>query len=1383
MNRMSLSRRWSRWNGNRWTSRLRLHNLEERAVPAALLVNDGGDAGIGSGNAGDLRYIMNLATTNGEADTITFAPSLNGTTITLNLGQLAKYVENQELTIIGPGAGKLTIDANLSSRIFELNAAGGNPTISISGLTLANGRVAGGGGAMLINNDPLFLDDMKFVNNGTTGTNNGGAIQIGSTNTVTITNSMFMNNTAGNSGGCINSGSLNVVLNISNTTFSDNTATFQGGAINFDSTASVTLNTCTFVGNVGGGTSGGGGAINVGATTTLNILNSMFMNNVSTGTGGGGAIRGGSTLTLDVSNSKFFGNTALASQAMGGAIHSSSTSPSALITDSEFANNSCNGAGGAMRFSSNSTVTLNRVVVRENQTTGSNSSTGGGIEMTLGGSLTINDSAIINNTALGGGSGGGRGGAINTSSAALTITNSTISGNKSIINATFAGTAPGGGAIQVSSAGTIGAIIIRNSTITNNWAINSASATTARGGGLGIGTTSATPPSITIESSIIAGNRGVNPDIYVGQSGGVPRDIVADYSIIGVADPAMHNFIGTKLQTGEDTAPLNPGLFALAQYGSTYAHALWYNGPAIDQGNSYGLLLDQRGANRTVDVPSIPNAFDGTDVGAFEGFLTIPFVRSTTGIVDVTTAGSSPYSLTVTYDDETGIDIGKLGTGDIKINGPGTLVITPTFKGAVSGGGNKVVATYEFNPPTGSWDPTDNGVYTVNLVSGRVFDTDVPQQSAPGQTVGTFNVMVVGVLVVDELGDADDGNYSPGNLTLREAIALSNFSTNGKDTITFVSALNGNPILLGGSSLVITDPVVIQGNGASKTIISGNLGSRIFTFDIPLAGATSEFNDLTLSSGNATTGGGGAILMVNDSLTINRAVFTNNAASGTSAAGGAISLTTANLSIFDSTFTMNTSTSTGGAINVSSNPSNVIIERSVFTLNSGSSGGAISMPSSTAAVLTVTDTTFDGNTATANGGAISLTTGPANFTRSTLSNNIANGTGGGALNFNTSVVTIINSTLSGNQAPGGSGIGGAIRMGGTGTLNLNNSTVTKNSAALNGGGIASNITGSTQPSWNFKSSIIAGNINANRPDLHSALLDTSTINLNVMTDYSLIGVNNQAKITINGSFNLVGSDIGMEIDPMLGPLADNGGFTKTHMPLAGSPALDAGQNFTMDLVDQRGQNRTIDIVGIPNVGDGTDIGAVEAPATPTSTTATIQINDGNVQRSMVTSLKITFSQPVTFPTGQANAIKVSRTGPGGPTGFVNLMFSTSGNTVTVTFDDPIFATPVGSAKSLIDGRYTITLVADQIQGPSSTLDGNGNGTAEGSPTDDLIVNTHRLFGDGNGDGSVTAVDFNAFRLLYGSPAGNSGFDYNGDGDVTAADFNEFRLRYGSTILP
>src|SRR5437773_8903835 len=91
------------------TFRPTLQALEDRWVPSTLTVLNNLDSGTGS-----LRAAIAAAH---PSDTIVFAPSLNGQTITLTSGEL--FIKNG-LTIAGPGAGNLTISGNFASRVFEV---------------------------------------------------------------------------------------------------------------------------------------------------------------------------------------------------------------------------------------------------------------------------------------------------------------------------------------------------------------------------------------------------------------------------------------------------------------------------------------------------------------------------------------------------------------------------------------------------------------------------------------------------------------------------------------------------------------------------------------------------------------------------------------------------------------------------------------------------------------------------------------------------------------------------------------------------------------------------------------------------------------------------------------------------------------------------------------------------------------------------------------------------------------------------------------------------------------------------------------------------------------------------------------------------------------
>lgn len=96
------------------------------------------------------------------------------------------------------------------------------------------------------------------------------------------------------------------------------------------------------------------------------------------------------------------------------------------------------------------------------------------------------------------------------------------------------------------------------------------------------------------------------------------------YNFLGdndVCGPCM----GPTTTMGTLLSPLDPVLAPLAQNGGGMpTHAPLLGSPVIDQGNSFGLATDQRGAPRTYDYPSVPNQADGTDIGAVELGSTAP---------------------------------------------------------------------------------------------------------------------------------------------------------------------------------------------------------------------------------------------------------------------------------------------------------------------------------------------------------------------------------------------------------------------------------------------------------------------------------------------------------------------------------------------------------------------------------------------------------------------------------------------------------------------------------------------------------------------------------------------------------------------------------------
>jgi hypothetical protein len=226
--------------------------------PASYAVTNTADSG-----AGSLRQAIADSLSGG---TITFAPWLSGSTITLTNGEL-------------PLTGNLTIDAsaltngirldgNNASRIFNV-AAG--VTVDLNSLTLTNGHSdANDWGGALINNGTLALTNCTLAGNLIDGGGSGGAIE--------------------NAGALILAGC----------TLSDNAAGYAG-AIRNESTCA--LQNCTFYGNA---VAGNGGAIDNVFGATLNVLHCTFSSN-SAGSSGAGIDNYLSQVNL--TNSILAGNT------------------------------------------------------------------------------------------------------------------------------------------------------------------------------------------------------------------------------------------------------------------------------------------------------------------------------------------------------------------------------------------------------------------------------------------------------------------------------------------------------------------------------------------------------------------------------------------------------------------------------------------------------------------------------------------------------------------------------------------------------------------------------------------------------------------------------------------------------------------------------------------------------------------------------------------------------------------------------------------------------------------------------------------------------------------------------------------------------------------
>jgi predicted outer membrane repeat protein len=283
-------------------------------------------------------------------------------------------------------------------------------------------------------------------------------------------------------------------------------------------------------------------------------------------------------------------------------------------------------------------------------------------------------------------------------------------------------------------------------------------------------------------------------------------------------------------------------------------------------------------------------------------------------------------------------------------------------------------------------------------------------------------------------------------------------------------------------------------------------------------------------------------------------------------------------------FTIQNAAGGGGIFN----RNELILKNCVFNNNSGTQGGGVQVHSK--GLLYVDNCTFQHNIATgfsAKGGAI-YSEGKITIINSTFQQNIGLGGGINAVGQ----TTVINSVFYNNQ-------GGAIYN--TGALTVTNSTFSGNTTPVSGGGIYSvgissqisfstivnNVsnddgTGNDDGGGIFSDGtlLIRGVILANNTDFWGEAPDCGGALLS--NGYNLIKDLSGCAIT------LLPSDL-FGLDPLLGPLANNGGSTLTHALLPGSPAIDTGS-----CTDPAGNPVLFDQRGMPRPQGATcDIGAFE----------------------------------------------------------------------------------------------------------------------------------------------------------------------------------------------
>ena len=223
-------------------------------------------------------------------------------------------------------------------------------------------------------------------------------------------------------------------------------------------------------------------------------------------------------------------------------------------------------------------------------------------------------------------------------------------------------------------------------------------------------------------------------------------------------------------------------------------------------------------------------------------------------------------------------------------------------------------------------------------------------------------------LVVDSLLDENDGDFSAGHFSLREAIGLANGSFN-PDTISFAASLTANgpatiDLVLG--ELLISNDLGINGPGSSLLTIraidadataNGN-GARIFNIDDGDIANTAAVTiaGLTLSGGDSE-GSGGAIRSI-ENLTILQSTVSGNTAAGH---GGAIFTIVGNLNVVDSIVSGNTArdyATYGGGGGIAALGYLRVIRSAIFGNSAHANGGGVFARNWD---LTIINSTISGN--------------------------------------------------------------------------------------------------------------------------------------------------------------------------------------------------------------------------------------------------------------------------------------------------------------------------------------------------------------------------------------------------------------------------------------
>gem|GEM_PF-918063 len=793
--------------------------------------------------------------------------------------------------------------------------------------------------------------------------------------------------------------------------------------------------------------------------------------------------------------------------------------------------------------------------------------------------------------------------------------------------------------------------------------------------------------------------------------------ITGTSSAIAVSAAAATHFAVSAPSTVTETAPFNVTVTALDQFNNTavgYAGTVHFtstdgvatlpvNSRLTNGSGTFSVTLRSAGSFTITATDTVTSTITGTSSaiaaagGAATHFVTSAPAAATAGVafgvavsaLDALNNNATTYAGTIHFTSTDGA--ATLPANATLTNGTGTFVITLRTAGSQTFTATDTV--------TSSITGSSNAIAVASAPATH-FVVSAPSTAAPNSN---FSVTVTALDASNNTATSyagaihftstDGAATLPANSTLTNGTGTFSVTLNtaGSQTISVtdtvtstITGTSGTINVPGTTALVVTNTNDSGTGSLRQAILAGNTssGGATITFASGVTGTITLQSAFPQISRSLTITGPGASNLIIDGANLYQPFSIAQATVSISGVTIQHSLGGAIINIL-------------GTLNLSSCVLNA--NQSIASGNFTASGGAVYNN----ATLNVDKCTFTNNTAGSNGyGGAIANLGTATITNSTFSGNTATGgtyiggDGGAIASDSAGALIVVNSTFTGNQITDPfnmqSSHGGAIYC--TDTCTFQNSTITGNSQT---GTANFDAAGGLYcfDTCTVTNTILAGNTAANGlwPDAGGSFTGT----------YNLIGNGAGTSLTNGVNGNIVGS-AASPVNPLLGPLANNGGPTQTMLPGGNSPALAAGSTSGAPATDQR---------GFPRVVHGVmDIGAVQlqgvAVAATSGTPQTAGINTTFATALMATATEYTSN--VAVP-GVAVTFTAPSTGASGT-------FSNSTNTITASTGANGQVSETFAANSTTGGPYNVTASATTPDNASASnvnfaLTNTGNSNA------------------------------------------------------------------------